>query len=41
MTNENRAITIAYGDGIGPELMDSAIKILKASGAKLHFNVIK
>ena len=41
MTNENRAITIAYGDGIGPELMDSAIKILKASGAKLHFNVIE
>ncbi len=41
MTDKNRAITIAYGDGIGPELMDSAIKILQASGAKLHFNVIE
>ncbi|MFT4717948.1 MAG: isocitrate dehydrogenase [Rickettsiales bacterium] len=41
MTQKNRAVTIAYGDGIGPELMESAIKILQASGAKLHFNVIE
>ncbi|MDA7705182.1 NADP-dependent isocitrate dehydrogenase [Rickettsiales bacterium] len=41
MTKDNQAITIAYGDGIGPELMESAIKILQASGAKLHFNVIE
>ena len=41
MTQKNRAVTIAYGDGIGPELMESTIKILQASGAKLHFNVIE
>lgn len=38
---ENKAITIAYGDGIGPEIMESVIKILQASGANLHFNTIE
>lgn len=38
MTNP---ITIAYGDGIGPEIMDSAIEILTKAGAKLSFNTIE
>lgn len=41
MVQKNQAITIAYGDGIGPELMDSVVRILQASGAKLHFNIIE
>ncbi|MBX7135200.1 MAG: NADP-dependent isocitrate dehydrogenase [Fimbriimonadaceae bacterium] len=28
-------ITVAYGDGIGPEIMRSALRILEAGGAKL------
>lgn len=34
-------ITIAYGDGIGPEIMDSTIAILKEAGAKLSFEIIE
>ena len=40
MTNA-KSITIAYGDGIGPEIMDATIAILKESGAKLDFSVIE
>ncbi len=28
-------ITVAYGDGIGPEIMESTMAILNAAGAKL------
>lgn len=38
---KNNAITIAYGDGIGPEIMESTIKILQRAGADLHFNTIE
>lgn len=38
MTN---TITIAYGDGIGPEIMESTIEILKESKADLKFNIIE
>ena len=38
MTN---SITIAYGDGIGPEIMDSTLKILQDSKANLNFNIIE
>ncbi len=34
-------ITIAYGDGIGPEIMESVISILEASKAPLKFHVIE
>jgi len=37
MTN----ITIAYGDGIGPEIMDATLEILRQSGANLSFNIIE
>jgi len=35
-----KKITIAKGDGIGPEIMDATLEILKASGAKIEFEEI-
>ncbi len=37
----NTCVTIAYGDGIGPEIMESTIKILQNAGANLQFNTIE
>ncbi|MFN5705063.1 MAG: NADP-dependent isocitrate dehydrogenase [bacterium] len=34
-------ITVAKGDGIGPEIMDSTLRILKAAGAQLEFDEIE
>ncbi|WP_222981967.1 NADP-dependent isocitrate dehydrogenase [Flagellimonas meishanensis] len=34
-------ITIAKGDGIGPEIMDATLKILKAAGAQLEIDEIQ
>lgn len=34
-------ITVAYGDGIGPEIMTATLKILEAAGAKLAPEVIE
>jgi len=34
-------ITIAFGDGIGPEIMDSTLAILKEAEAKLYFDIIE
>lgn len=34
-------ITVAYGDGIGPEIMTATLKILKAAGANLDIDVIE
>lgn len=36
-----RAITVAYGDGIGPEIMEATLQILKAAGARLAIEVIE
>lgn len=36
-----RKIIVAKGDGIGPEIMDATIKILKASKAKIEFEEIE
>ena len=35
-----KTITIAKGDGIGPEIMDATLKIIKASGAAVQFDEI-
>lgn len=35
-----RPITVAYGDGIGPEIMDATLKILEAGGAQIQPEVI-
>jgi isocitrate dehydrogenase len=37
----SKTITIAFGDGIGPEIMDSALKIISASGANINFETIE
>ena len=37
---EKRRITIAKGDGIGPEIMDATLSILKAAGAPLEYDEI-
>jgi isocitrate dehydrogenase len=36
-----RTITVAYGDGIGPEIMESTLEILKEAKADIKFNVIE
>ncbi len=34
-------VTVAYGDGIGPEIMDATLQILKAAGARIEIEVIE
>jgi isocitrate dehydrogenase len=35
------AITVAYGDGIGPEIMEASLDILQKAGAKLDIETIE
>jgi isocitrate dehydrogenase len=35
------SITVAHGDGIGPEIMDATLKVLKAAGARLNYEEIE
>jgi len=41
MTTEATPITIARGDGIGPEIMDATLEVLQASGANLAIEEIQ
>lgn len=41
MSEMSTKITTAYGDGIGPEIMESTIEILNHSGASLEYDLIK
>src|SRR5688572_10657155 len=34
-------ITVAYGDGIGPEIMDATLSILREAGAQLTIDTIE
>ena len=34
-------ITVAHGDGIGPEIMDATLRILEAAGAPLEIETIE
>ncbi len=34
-------ITVAFGDGIGPEIMESALQILRSAGAEIKISVIE
>ncbi len=34
-------ITVAYGDGIGPEIMQATLRVLDAANAGLHYEVIE
>ncbi len=35
-----RTISVAKGDGIGPEIMDATLKIIKATGAQVEFEEV-
>jgi isocitrate dehydrogenase len=41
MNQKRQSITVAYGDGIGPEIMQACIKILDATGANLEYETIE
>ena len=34
-------ITVAYGDGIGPEIMSAALRVLTEAGARVEFETIE
>ena len=36
-----KQITVAYGDGIGPEIMESTLQILREAEAKIEINIIE
>jgi isocitrate dehydrogenase len=38
---ENTKITVAYGDGIGPEIMEAVLLILKEAKAKIHVEAVE
>src|SRR5579872_4069519 len=37
----NTPITVAYGDGIGPEIMDATLHIIQAAGARIDIEEIE
>ena len=39
--SELTTITVARGDGIGPEIMDATLKVLKAAGARLNYEEVE
>lgn len=41
VTGKKTAVTVAYGDGIGPEIMTATMKVLKAAGARIDFEEIE
>jgi isocitrate dehydrogenase len=40
-TNTQTTIAVAYGDGIGPEIMDATVRILDAAGARLNYENVE
>lgn len=41
MDNEIKRITVAFGDGIGPEIMDATLMILKEAKARISIDTIE
>src|SRR6056297_4201263 len=39
--SSTKTITVAHGDGIGPEIMDSTLKILDAANSNLSYETIE
>jgi len=37
----NKSITVAYGDGIGPEIMEATLSILKEAKARINIEVVE
>src|SRR5579863_4096301 len=40
-TEKKTPITVAYGDGIGPEIMDATLRMIDAAGAQLEIENIE
>lgn len=40
LMSEKRLITVAHGDGIGPEIMDATLRIMEAAGAQIEIETI-
>ena len=40
-TPEPIPVAVAFGDGIGPEIMDATLRILEAAGAPLRYDVVE
>lgn len=38
---QKQRVTVAHGDGIGPEIMEATLKILDAAGANLEYDTIE
>ncbi len=38
---QNVPITVAYGDGIGPEIMNASLHILKEAGARIDIETVQ
>src|SRR5258708_8066488 len=38
---KNTPITVAYGEGIGPEIMDATLHIIQAAGARIEIEPIE
>ena len=38
---KNTPITVAYGDGIGPEIMDATLHIIQAAGARIEIEPVE
>lgn len=41
MSGNRHKITVAHGDGIGPEIMDATLRILQAADAPLEYDTIR
>ena len=39
--HDRRRVTVTYGDGIGPEIMEAVIRILEAAGSTLRYDRIE
>lgn len=39
--SQNTPITVAYGDGIGPEIMAATLEVIKAAGARIDIEEIE
>jgi isocitrate dehydrogenase len=38
---QKKRITVAYGDGIGPEIMAATLRVVEAAGAPLEYDVVE
>jgi isocitrate dehydrogenase len=41
MSQQKTPITVAYGDGIGPEIMEATLRIIEAGGAQIEAEIIE